>query len=161
MNDGDVVRQLDYQSIADSASVFGRSADRGFELRNDEDFAPIVFFLPVVRELEGVDPARGADNNALRAAQEDAQAFVSFENPAIAKLMNDDFVSIKVDREERPDIDQVYMTFVQATTGSGGWPMTVFLTPDLKPFVGGTYFPPEDKYGRPGLASVLKKIAGA
>ncbi len=85
----------------------------------------------------------------------------SFENPAIAKLMNDDFVSIKVDREERPDIDQVYMTFVQATTGSGGWPMTVFLTPDLKPFVGGTYFPPEDKYGRPGLASVLKKIAGA
>jgi uncharacterized protein YyaL (SSP411 family) len=85
----------------------------------------------------------------------------SFENPEIAKLMNDNFVSIKVDREERPDIDQVYMTFVQATTGSGGWPMTVFLTPDLKPFFGGAYFPPEDKWGQPGLTKVLTKIAEA
>jgi len=85
----------------------------------------------------------------------------SFENPAIAKLMNDNFVSIKVDREQRPDIDQVYMTFVQATTGSGGWPMTVFLTPDLKPFFGGTYFPPEDKWDQPGLTQVLNKIAEA
>jgi uncharacterized protein YyaL (SSP411 family) len=85
----------------------------------------------------------------------------SFENPAIAKLMNENFVSIKVDREERPDIDQVYMTFVQATTGSGGWPMTVFLTPDLKPFFGGTYFPPEDKWDQPGLKKVLNKIAEA
>jgi uncharacterized protein YyaL (SSP411 family) len=85
----------------------------------------------------------------------------SFENPEIAKLMNDNFVSIKVDREERPDIDQVYMTFVQATTGSGGWPMTVFLTPHLKPFFGGTYFPPEDKWGQPGLTRVLNKIADA
>jgi uncharacterized protein YyaL (SSP411 family) len=85
----------------------------------------------------------------------------SFENPAIAKLMNDNFVSIKVDREERPDIDQVYMTFVQATTGSGGWPMTVFLTPDVKPFFGGTYFPPKDKWGQPGLARVLNKVAEA
>jgi uncharacterized protein len=85
----------------------------------------------------------------------------SFENPTIAKLMNDNFVSIKVDREERPDIDQVYMTFVQATTGSGGWPMTVFLTPNLKPFFGGTYFPPKDKWGQPGLARVLNKVAEA
>jgi len=85
----------------------------------------------------------------------------SFENPEIAKLMNENFVNIKVDREERPDIDQVYMTFVQATTGSGGWPMTVFLTPDLKPFFGGTYFPPEDKWGQPGLTKVLNKIAEA
>lgn len=85
----------------------------------------------------------------------------SFENPAIARLMNDNFVSIKVDREQRPDIDQVYMTFVQATTGSGGWPMTVFLTPDLKPFVGGTYFPPNDREGLPGLTTVLKKVADA
>lgn len=85
----------------------------------------------------------------------------SFENEEIAKLINDNFVSIKVDREERPDIDQVYMTFVQATTGSGGWPMTVFLTPDLKPFFGGTYFPPEDKWGQPGLTRVLNKIAEA
>ncbi|MFN2507899.1 MAG: thioredoxin domain-containing protein [Chthoniobacterales bacterium] len=85
----------------------------------------------------------------------------SFENEAIAKLMNDNFVNIKVDREERPDIDQVYMTFVQATTGGGGWPMNVWLTPDLKPFVGGTYFPPESRNGMPGLPAVLTKIAGA
>src|SRR5437899_4046702 len=85
----------------------------------------------------------------------------SFENSEIAKLMNDNFVNIKVDREERPDIDQVYMTFVQATTGSGGWPMNVWLTPDLKPFFGGTYFPPEDKWGQPGLKKVLNKIADA
>jgi uncharacterized protein len=85
----------------------------------------------------------------------------SFENPVIAKLMNDNFINIKVDREERPDIDEVYMTFVQAMTGSGGWPMTVFLTPDLKPFFGGTYFPPKDKWGQPGLPSVLNKVAEA
>ncbi len=85
----------------------------------------------------------------------------SFENPEIAKLINDNFVNIKVDREERPDIDQVYMTFVQATTGSGGWPMTVFLTPDLKPFFGGTYFPPADKWDQPGLTRVLNKVAEA
>ncbi len=66
---------------------------------------------------------------------------MSFSNPAVAELMNRWFVSIKVDREERPDIDKVYMAFVEATTGSGGWPMTVFLTPDRKPFFGGTYFP--------------------
>ncbi len=85
----------------------------------------------------------------------------SFENEEIAKLLNESFVNIKVDREERPDIDGVYMTFVQATTGSGGWPMSVWLTPELKPFVGGTYFPPEDVDGRPGFKSVLKRIATA
>lgn len=85
----------------------------------------------------------------------------SFTKPAIAELMNDNFVNIKVDREERPDVDGVYMTFVQATTGSGGWPMSVWLTPDLKPIVGGTYFPPEDAYGRPGFPSILKQIANA
>src|SRR5712692_20810 len=85
----------------------------------------------------------------------------SFSDPAIAEVMNRYFVSIKVDREERPDVDQVYMTFVQATTGSGGWPMTVFLTPELKPFFGGTYFPKEEKWGQPGLTKVLKKIAEA
>jgi uncharacterized protein YyaL (SSP411 family) len=85
----------------------------------------------------------------------------SFENEEIAKIMNDNFVNIKVDREERPDVDRVYMTFVQATTGHGGWPMSVFLTPDLKPFFGGTYFPPYDSmYSRtPGFATLLKKIA--
>jgi len=88
-------------------------------------------------------------------------AHESFENPATAKLMNENFVNIKVDREERPDVDRVYMTYVQATTGSGGWPMSVFLTPDLKPFYGGTYFPPEDRYGRPGFPTVLQRLAEA
>nr|MDQ6913518.1 thioredoxin domain-containing protein [Verrucomicrobiota bacterium] len=85
----------------------------------------------------------------------------SFENPEIAKLMNENFVSIKVDREERPDVDRVYMAFVQATTGGGGWPMNVWLTPDLKPFVGGTYFPPEDRDGLPGFKRVLTQLAEA
>jgi len=85
----------------------------------------------------------------------------SFENPETAELMNRWFVSIKVDREERPDIDRIYMTYVQATTGSGGWPMSVWLTPDLHPFVGGTYFPPDDRYGRPGFALILQRIAEA
>ena len=67
-------------------------------------------------------------------------------------MLNENFVCIKVDREERPDVDRIYMTYVQATTGGGGWPMSVWLTPDLKPFVGGTYFPPDDRYGRPGFA---------
>ena len=88
-------------------------------------------------------------------------AHESFENPAIAKLMNEFFVNVKVDREERPDVDRVYMTYVQATTGGGGWPMSVFLTPSLKPFYGGTYFPPEDRYGRPGFPSMLQQLANA
>jgi uncharacterized protein YyaL (SSP411 family) len=82
----------------------------------------------------------------------------SFEHDAVAGVLNDQFVAIKVDREERPDVDRVYMTFVQATTGSGGWPMSVWLTPDLKPFYGGTYFPPESKWGRPGFVDILKEI---
>jgi uncharacterized protein YyaL (SSP411 family) len=85
----------------------------------------------------------------------------SFENEAIAALMNRDYVPIKVDREERPDVDRIYMTFVQATTGGGGWPMSVWLTPDLQPFFGGTYFPPENRYGHPGFASILTQIAAA
>jgi uncharacterized protein YyaL (SSP411 family) len=83
----------------------------------------------------------------------------SFENQAVAEIMNRHYVSIKVDREERPDVDRVYMTFVQSTTGSGGWPMSVFLTPELKPFLGGTYYPPDDRYGRPGFGSLLTRIA--
>jgi uncharacterized protein YyaL (SSP411 family) len=83
----------------------------------------------------------------------------SYSNPAIAELLNRWFVSIKVDREERPDIDSEYMSFVEATTGSGGWPMNVFLTSDLKPFFGGTYFPPDDKRGQTGLRTVLPRIA--
>jgi uncharacterized protein len=85
----------------------------------------------------------------------------SFEDEKVAVILNDKFVSIKLDREERPDVDRVYMLFVQATTGSGGWPMSVWLTPELKPFFGGTYFPPDSRYGRPGFASVLEKIASA
>jgi len=83
----------------------------------------------------------------------------SFENEAIAKMMNDRFVNIKVDREERPDLDEVYMNAVQAMTGSGGWPMTVFLTPDLVPFHAGTYFPPEDRGGMPGFPKVLLTVS--
>jgi len=88
-------------------------------------------------------------------------AHESFENEEVAAIMNREFVNIKVDREERPDVDRVYMTFVQATTGGGGWPMSVWLTPDLKPFVGGTYFPPQDRYGQPGFKKVLERIATA
>src|SRR5713101_4496740 len=83
----------------------------------------------------------------------------SYSNPAVAKLLNRWFVSIKVDREERPDIDRIYLNFVEATTGSGGWPMNVVLTPELKPFFGGTYFPPDDKNGRAGLTTLLPRIA--
>src|SRR6187551_2089337 len=85
----------------------------------------------------------------------------SFESSAVADVLNRFFVSIKVDREERPDVDRVYMTFVQATTGSGGWPMSVWLTPDLQPFVGGTYFPPEERYGQPAFKKVLERITTA
>ena len=85
----------------------------------------------------------------------------SFESPETAALLNRYFVPVKVDREERPDVDRIYMTFVQATTGSGGWPMSVFLTPDLQPFFGGTYFPPDGRYGRPGFPAVLESIAKA
>jgi uncharacterized protein len=83
----------------------------------------------------------------------------SFEDQHIAALLNANFVSIKVDREERPDVDRVYMSFVQATTGAGGWPMTVFLTPELKPFFGGTYFPPTSRWGRPGFSDLLVEIS--
>ncbi|XP_021279552.1 spermatogenesis-associated protein 20 [Herrania umbratica] len=85
----------------------------------------------------------------------------SFENEEVAKLLNDWFVSIKVDREDRPDVDKVYMTYVQALYGGGGWPLSVFLSPDLKPLMGGTYFPPEDKYGRPGFMTILRKVKDA
>src|ERR1051325_10742229 len=82
----------------------------------------------------------------------------SFENEDVAKFLNENFISIKVDREERPDVDKIYMTFVQATTGQGGWPLNSFLTPDLKPFFGGTYFPPDARYGRPSFLQLLQHI---
>ena len=82
----------------------------------------------------------------------------SFENPDIAAVMNEHFVNIKVDREERPDLDQIYMSAVQAMTGHGGWPMSVFLTPELKPFFGGTYFPPTDSRGMAGFPRVLLSV---
>ncbi|MGP8200584.1 MAG: thioredoxin domain-containing protein [Limisphaerales bacterium] len=83
----------------------------------------------------------------------------SFENRQTADFLNAHFVSIKVDREERPDVDKIYMTAVQAMAGQGGWPLNCFLTPDLKPFYGGTYFPPEDRYGQAGFGQVLRQIA--
>ena len=85
----------------------------------------------------------------------------SFENEEVAAVLNRNFVPIKVDREERPDVDRVYMLFVQASTGSGGWPMSVWLTPQLNPFFGGTYFPPDNRYGRPGFLAVLQNLAKA
>jgi uncharacterized protein YyaL (SSP411 family) len=88
-------------------------------------------------------------------------AHESFEDEKVAEVLNRDFIPIKIDREERPDIDRIYMLFVQASTGSGGWPMSVFLTPDLKPFFGGTYFPPDSRYGRPGFRELLEHLARA
>ena len=85
----------------------------------------------------------------------------SFEDEATAGVMNENFVNIKVDMEERPDVDQIYMAFVQMTTGRGGWPMTVFVTPDKLPFFGGTYFPPEPRYGMPSFQQILLSVADA
>ncbi len=85
----------------------------------------------------------------------------SFEDPEVAKILNDHFISIKVDREERPDLDQIYMNAVQIMTGQGGWPMSMFLTPDLQPFYGGTYFPPDDRYGRPSFKRLLLALVDA
>jgi uncharacterized protein YyaL (SSP411 family) len=115
------------------------------------------------------------DEAFARARQEDKPIFLSigystchwchvmehesFESEGLADLLNRSFVSIKVDREERPDVDRVYMTFVQATTGSGGWPMSVWLTPSLQPFYGGTYFPPTSRWGKPGFSEILEEIA--
>src|SRR6187431_780591 len=83
----------------------------------------------------------------------------SFEDETIAAALNERFVNIKVDREERPDLDQIYMAAVQLMTQRGGWPMSVWLTPDLKPFYGGTYFPPTSQWGRPGFVDILQEIA--
>jgi len=87
-------------------------------------------------------------------------AHESFEDAAVAEVLNRDFIPVKVDREERPDLDRVYMTYVQQTTGHGGWPMSVWLTPEGKPFFGGTYFPKEDRHGRPGFITLLNTITG-
>jgi uncharacterized protein YyaL (SSP411 family) len=85
----------------------------------------------------------------------------SFEDETTARIMNDNFINIKVDMEERPDVDQIYMTFVQLTTGRGGWPMTVFVTPEKLPFFGGTYFPPTPRYGMPSFQQILTSVADA
>lgn len=83
----------------------------------------------------------------------------SFEDETVAQFLNEHFVSIKVDREERPDVDKIYMTAVQALSGQGGWPLSAFLTAELKPFYGGTYFPPQDVQGRPGFLNLLNGLA--
>src|SRR4030095_7005280 len=85
----------------------------------------------------------------------------SFEDEETARFMNEHFVNIKIDREERPDLDHIYMDAVQAMTGSGGWPLNVFLTPDAKPFYGGTYFPPTQAYNRPSWQDVLQGVSQA
>ena len=86
-------------------------------------------------------------------------AHESFEDPNIAAVMNKLFVNVKVDREERPDVDAVYMDAVQALSGRGGWPMTVFLSPDGRPFFGGTYFPPTDRQGMPGFVRIMEAVS--
>lgn len=112
---------------------------------------------------EALDKARAEDKPIFLSIGYSAchwchvMAHESFENPDIARLMNDDFINIKVDKEERPDLDTVYMNSVIAMTGQGGWPLSVFLTPDLKPYFGGTYFPPSSKYGSPGFQQVLRQ----
>src|SRR2546429_7259407 len=88
-------------------------------------------------------------------------AHESFEDEEIAKIMNENFINIKVDREERPDIDDIYQRDCQLTTGSGGWPLSVFLTPDQRPFYVGTYFPPLENHGRPGFGSIVRQLAQA
>src|SRR6202140_1019781 len=85
----------------------------------------------------------------------------SFEDPEVGKFLREHFISIKVDREERPDLDQIYMTAVQLLTQHGGWPMSMFLTPDLQPFYGGTYFPPEDRHGLPSFKKLIVALADA
>ncbi|NUN24353.1 MAG: thioredoxin domain-containing protein, partial [Candidatus Jettenia caeni] len=85
--------------------------------------------------------------------------YESFEDEEVAKILNENFVSIKVDREERPDLDNIYITVCQAMTGSGGWPLNLFLTPEKKPFFAGTYFPKTERYGNPGFIAILKKIS--
>ena len=85
----------------------------------------------------------------------------SYDDPEIAQIVNENFIAVKVDRDERPDIDSRYQVAVSALTGQGGWPLTAFLTPDGKPFYGGTYFPPQDHYGRPSFRRVLISIAQA
>jgi uncharacterized protein YyaL (SSP411 family) len=114
---------------------------------------------------EALERARAEDRPILLSVGYSAchwchvMAHESFENEETAGLMNQHFVNIKVDREERPDLDEIYMGAVQAMTGSGGWPMTVFLAPDLRPFYGGTYFPPVDRHGHPGFPRILQGVA--
>ncbi|MFB5647075.1 MAG: thioredoxin domain-containing protein, partial [Candidatus Nitrosomaritimum yanchengensis] len=88
-------------------------------------------------------------------------AHESFENEDVAQFMNENYVNIKVDREERPDIDDIYQKVCQIATGQGGWPLSIFLTPDQKPFYVGTYFPVLDSYGRPGFGSILRQLSQA
>ena len=86
-------------------------------------------------------------------------AHESFENDKIAEILNQNYIAVKVDREERPDVDSVYMSVCQAMTGQGGWPLTIIMTPECKPFFAGTYLPPKARYGMTGLDELLKMIA--
>ena len=113
---------------------------------------------------EALERARAEDKPILLSVGYSAchwchvMAHESFEDPAVAEVMNELFVNVKVDREERPDVDAVYMEAVQALSGQGGWPMTVFLTPDGRPFFGGTYYPKTSKLGRPGFVDLMRAV---
>jgi hypothetical protein len=116
-------------------------------------------------DREALDRARAEDKPILLSIGYSAchwchvMAHESFEDPDVAAVLNEHFIAIKVDREERPDVDRVYMAFVQATTGGGGWPMSVWMTPDGRPFYGGTYFPPAERWGKPGFRDLLLEMA--
>ncbi|NUP99859.1 MAG: thioredoxin domain-containing protein, partial [Armatimonadetes bacterium] len=116
---------------------------------------------------EAIELARAMDKPILLSVGYSAchwchvMAHESFEDPAIAQVMNERFVNIKVDREERPEIDQIYQTVCQLLTRQGGWPLTVFLTPQQEPYFAGTYFPPDQRYGRPGFKEVLVALSDA
>src|SRR5688572_24706494 len=159
---------------ADDPSNFPRRRPRGPEhLPNRLALEPSPYLLQ--HQDNPVDWYPWGEEAFARARREDKPIFLSigystchwchvmehesFENVEVATLLNREFISIKVDREERPDVDRVYMTFVQATTGGGGWPMSVWLTPSLEPFYGGTYFPPTSRWGRPGFVDVLRELA--
>ncbi len=166
---------------ADQASIQGKetTANRSPETKNQHPFTNRLIHEKspylLLHAHNPVDWYPWGDEAFAKAKRENKPIFLSvgyytchwchvmeresYANPATAELFNRWFVSIKVDREERPDIDNEYMSFVEATTGSGGWPMNVFLTPDLKPFFGGTYFPPDDRRGQTGLRTLLPRIA--
>ncbi|CAG8650340.1 2295_t:CDS:10, partial [Acaulospora morrowiae] len=143
-------------NVAESSTSFSKSPNKPNRLANEK--SPYL----LQHANNPVDWYPWGEEAFQKARKENKLIFLSahesFENANIAKIMNENFVNVKVDREVQPDVDRMYMLFVQYTSGGGGWPMSVFLTPELYPIFGGTYFPPNDQYGRPGFPSLCKHI---